>query len=249
VFAIMKKKFLTRLSGMLMAMFIAVPAPASVTIIGTRVIFPAKEKEVTIRLDNKGNEPALVQTWVDNGDPNQPLDKVKVPFILVPPVFRMEAHKGQTLRLIYTGDNLPTDKESVFWLNVLDVPPQNKKLADKNKLQMAIRSRIKIFYRPDGLTMEGADNAAKTLVWRRNRNTSTLTAYNNSPYHVNIARVDVEDATGKKHSSDKGNMVAPGGTQTFTVSGINKLTAKNNINYQYIDDYGSARSVDGTLSD
>lgn len=231
-----------------MAMCVAIPASASVTIIGTRVIYPATEKEVTVRLDNKSNKPALVQTWIDSGDPNQPLDKIQVPFILTPPVFRMEAHKGQTLRLIYTGENLPADKESVFWLNVLDVPPQDKALANKNKLQMAIRSRIKIFYRPDGLTAEGADNAAKALVWRRNGNTSTLTAHNNSPYHVNVASVDLEDNSGKKHASVRGNMVAPGGEQTFTVSGINNLTTKNNIHYQYIDDYGSSRSMDSTLS-
>jgi len=109
------------------AIFIAsltiTPVLASVTITGTRVIYPAGEKEITVRLQNKGVLPALVQSWIDSGDANQPLDEIRVPFVLMPPVSRIEAHGSQTLRLMFTGDNLPADKESVFWLNVLDIPP------------------------------------------------------------------------------------------------------------------------------
>lgn len=39
------------------------------------------------------------------------------------------------------GD-LPVDRESVFWLNVKEIP---KKSAEENVLQIAVRSRIKLF--------------------------------------------------------------------------------------------------------
>ncbi|MEI2266796.1 fimbrial biogenesis chaperone [Erwinia sp. CGal63] len=234
------------------AIFIAsltiTPVLASVTITGTRVIYPAGEKEITVRLQNKGVLPALVQSWIDSGDANQPLDEIRVPFVLMPPVSRIEAHGSQTLRLMFTGDNLPADKESVFWLNVLDIPPTDESTADKNKLQMAIRSRIKIFYRPRGMNSEDANLAAKNIVWRQNGNGNTLSGDNRSPYHVNVASVTVRDATGKTYSSVKGLMIAPGESQTFTLGKVKSLKAQDKIEYTYIDDYGSARKVETTLS-
>jgi len=141
----MKKKSFNFLISCLLTYAMTTSAFASVTIIGTRVIYPASEKEVTVRLDNRGDQPALVQAWIDNGNPNEAVDKINVPFVLLPPVFRMEANKGQTLRIVFTGANLPANKESIFWLNVLDIPPRDKSLANQNQLQMAIRSRIKLF--------------------------------------------------------------------------------------------------------
>ena len=46
----------------------ALTAHAGVIIYGTRVIFPAEQQEVVVRLENKGDRPALVQTWLDTGD-------------------------------------------------------------------------------------------------------------------------------------------------------------------------------------
>lgn len=224
------------------------PAFASVTIIGTRVIYPASEKEVTVRLDNRGDKPALVQTWIDDGDPVQPVDKTNVPFVLLPPVFRMEAGKGQTLRMIYTGSDLPIDKESVFWLNILDIPPKVKSHTSQNLLQMAIRSRIKIFYRPASLNAEGANQAASSLIWRKNNKSKLLTAVNHSPYYINVSQVSAEDGAGHKYVSERGDMLAPGETKDFVMKGgiINQL--KPTIHYQYLDDLGAARSVVGQLS-
>src|SRR5215475_3561481 len=45
-----------------------VPAEASVVIAATRVIYDANESEVTLKLSNEGQSPALVQSWIDAGD-------------------------------------------------------------------------------------------------------------------------------------------------------------------------------------
>ncbi len=240
------KRIKTCASCFFITLLFAMPAAASVVILGTRIIYPASVKEVTVRLQNKGNNPELVQSWIDSGDANQPLDEIEVPFILMPPVTRIEPDSGQTLRLLFTGGNLPADKESVFWLNVLAIPPDDEKLADKNKLQMAVRNRIKIFYRPAGLSRDGAELAAKQIVWRQTGN--ALSGYNNSPYHVNIPSVTVADAAGKKYSSVKGLMISPGGTQAFTLANAKNIQARGAVNYTYIDDYGSARKVETMLS-
>ncbi|MGH8081078.1 MAG: fimbrial biogenesis chaperone, partial [Lysobacter sp.] len=140
---------------------LSMPAQAGVTIAGTRVIYPAQQREVAVKLNNPGAQPALVQVWVDDGDPKQSPDTSKAPFLVSPPVVRIEAGKGQTLRLVYgptsSGTAAPAGRESVYWLNVLEVPPSvnpaaaNPSEVDQNHLQVAFRTRIKVFLRPQGL--------------------------------------------------------------------------------------------------
>ena len=114
-------------------------ALAGVVVNGTRVIYPAQAREVTVQVDNVGDSPALVQAWIDSGDANQTADTSDAPFVLTPPIARVEPGRSQALRVIFSGAQLPTDRESVFWLNVLDVPPSpdNADSGDQNYLQVA----------------------------------------------------------------------------------------------------------------
>lgn len=125
-------------------------ATANVVIIGTRVIFLAEQKSVNVQLQNSSSDPALVQSWLDRGDINSRPNSIQVPFLVTPPVVRIEPNAGQTLRVVFIGkENLPQDRETLFYLNVLDVPPKPKaEDLGTNYLQFAIRSRIKFFYRP-----------------------------------------------------------------------------------------------------
>ncbi|WP_020202222.1 MULTISPECIES: fimbria/pilus periplasmic chaperone [Cupriavidus] len=176
-------------------------AQASVVITGTRVVFPGDSREVTVRLLNDGNTPALVQTWMDTGDEKAAPESIKVPFILTPSMFRIDPEKGQTLRMFYTGEPLPTDKESLFWLNVLEVPPKARDDEAANKIQLAFRSRIKVMYRPAGLA-GNAEDAARQLRWeivrRDDSGEHELKVSNPSPYVVNLGSVTLE-AAGQKY--------------------------------------------------
>lgn len=120
----------------------ALQAQASVVIASTRVIYPAQEREVTIKLSNDGRTPALVQSWLDDGSITDAPETLKVPFVLTPAIFRVDPGKGQTLRLIHTKESMPQDKESMYWLNVLEVPPKAQAGEDANRLQLAFRTRI-----------------------------------------------------------------------------------------------------------
>jgi P pilus assembly chaperone PapD len=66
-----------------------------------------------------------VQSWIDTGDPTALPEKINVQFVIMPPITRIDAGKGQMLRLIYTGGTLADDRESIFWLNILAIPPKN----------------------------------------------------------------------------------------------------------------------------
>ncbi|WP_312742119.1 fimbria/pilus periplasmic chaperone [Cedecea neteri] len=217
--------------------FISPPTIANVVISGTRIIYPATEREVSVRLDNRGELPALVQVWVDDGNKDTPVSLLKVPFVATPVISRIEAHNGQTLRLSYTGDNaLPSDKESVFWLNMLDIPPQNVKQQDENRLQMALRTRIKIFFRPGTLDADGAANAITALRW--NATGEGLQATNASPYYVNIASITASEGK-RKLSATEGAMIAPGKTHVFNMNASgSRITSGTPITYTAINDFG-----------
>lgn len=222
-------------------------AAANVVITGTRVIYPQQEREVTVRVDNRGEVPALVQTWVDKGDPNAQINKLEVPFVLMPAVFRVDPGKGQTLRLSYTGESLPQDRESVFWLNVLDIPPKAATTEGENQLQMAIRSRIKVFFRPANLNADGARDAITATRWRMTDG-KTLRGDNPSAYYVNIAAVAVK-INGKSVSTKAGGMLAPHASATFTlerpVSGGN---AGAEVTVSAVNDFGGITQAKGTLN-
>ncbi|ABF11822.1 pili assembly chaperone (plasmid) [Cupriavidus metallidurans CH34] len=214
-------------------------AHASVVLGGTRVILDEKDKEATIRASNEGNTPALIQTWVDKGDPKASPTSIEVPFTVMPPVARIDPSKGQTLRVLYTGEPLPTDKESVFWLNVLEIPPKaTGDLAEANRLQLAFRTRVKLFYRPTGLVGTAAE-APSRVTWRIKPagKTLALEATNPTGYHVSYAGMDVS-AGGKTVRNQEGGMIGPGETKTFPLDGEAGLGANGSVHYRAINDWG-----------
>ncbi|EKI8804112.1 fimbria/pilus periplasmic chaperone, partial [Salmonella enterica] len=85
---------------------------ADIVISGTRVIYPEGKSAVTVHLDNRGERPLLVQTWLDNGTENKSPDEIDAPFVITPPITRIDKDHGQTVRVIYTGGTLPQDRES-----------------------------------------------------------------------------------------------------------------------------------------
>ena len=54
-------------------------AHASVVIGGTRVVYPAQDKEVTLKFINEGERATLVQVWLDDGDDQSTPDTAKAP--------------------------------------------------------------------------------------------------------------------------------------------------------------------------
>lgn len=120
---------------------------AGVQIGRTRIIYDAAKKEVSLPLQNNEKElPWLIQSWTDTGD-----GKTRGPFIVTPPLFRLDAQKEQSLRITWNGTPLPTDKETLFYLNVRTVPATSADDEDKNVLRLIYKTRLKLFWRPTGL--------------------------------------------------------------------------------------------------
>ncbi|EML1602290.1 fimbria/pilus periplasmic chaperone [Burkholderia cenocepacia] len=233
----------------LSTVLIASQACASVVISGTRIIFPGNDREVTVKLTNDGPTPALVQTWIDKGDANASPDNIDVPFTLTPAMFRMEPHKGQTLRMVYTNEPLPADKESLFWLNVLEIPPKASESADSNRLQVAFRTRIKIMFRPQDLqgSAQGAPMQVRWQVARGTEGHYVLKATNPTPYVVNIGSAQLH-SDGRKYDAGAG-FVLPGTTQEFPIADLKAPPAANaKVQFGSINDWGASTNNEVPVS-
>jgi chaperone protein EcpD len=224
-------------------------ASASIVITGTRVIYPAEASEITVKLNNSGSRPALVQSWIDHGDVTSTPSSADAPFMLSPPVTRIDPGKGQSLRVMATAGTLPKDRESVFWLNVLDIPPEVQAEAGANLLQMAFRSRIKIFFRPPALP-GSATEAMSRLDWRLKPSEDgqgyVLRASNPTAFHVSLVGLSV--GHGEQRAQSEDGMVAPGETASFRVETLALPLSENvDVSYSAINDHGALIQVRSRL--
>ncbi|NLS56144.1 fimbrial biogenesis chaperone [Hafnia alvei] len=155
-----------------------------VVLSATRVVYDASNKETSVSIKNKNiDQYFLVQSWIDDNTGNK-----KVPFAITPPLFRLGADKLNMLRIVKTSGNLPDDKESVFYINVKAIPPVPDDSVTQNTLQVAIKTRIKLFYRPKGLQGKPED-AYQQLQWSIQGN--DLVVKNPSQYSVSFNEITV----------------------------------------------------------
>lgn len=223
------KKRLGTVRGLLAGLFIlalsgySTLAQAGVALGATRVIYPAGQKQVQLAVSNNDDDSTfLIQSWVENAD------GVKDGrFIITPPLFAMQGKKENTLRIIdATSDQLPKDRESLFWLNVKAIPSMDKSKLSENTLQLAIINRIKLYYRPEKLAM-APDQAAGKLTFSRSG--STLTLNNPTPYYLTVTELNA----GNRKLENA--LVPPMGKATVTLPS----DAGSNITYRTINDYGA----------
>lgn len=236
----MNLNFSTFFSGLAVVSALATPlSHAEIVLHGTRVIYPSDAREVTLQLSNNGNKPSLVQAWIDDGDAKSTPDQSKVPFMISPPISRVEAEKGQTLRItaLPTAAQLDQKQESVFWLNVIDIPPKpsakNGEAVPDNFVQLAIRSRIKFFYRPAAIKTD-LSTAVKQLQWRQSG--SQLLIKNPSPMHITM--ISILQQQGNANSAadllPQGLMIQPFSEEQVRLKGNNI----NEMKFIYINDFG-----------
>ncbi|CDH04488.1 putative periplasmic chaperone protein with PapD-like and periplasmic chaperone C-domains [Xenorhabdus bovienii str. oregonense] len=197
---------------------------AGVVIGGTRVVYISDRKEASISVSNPETDVSyLIQSWVQDEN-----NDTKVPFIITPPLFKLTAGNENILRIVKTGENLPNDKESIFWLNVKSIPGTVK--SDQNQLQITVKSRFKLFYRPVGLT-DNASIAYKALKFKTVRH--KLIAENPTPYYISFSDLTTGNNS-INHEIKPAGMISPYGQLSWDipVKNINYVTWKT------INDFG-----------
>ncbi|EGE1005708.1 TPA: fimbria/pilus periplasmic chaperone [Escherichia coli] len=154
-------------------------------------------------------------------------DQKDTQFVITPPLFSMQGKKENTLRIINaTNHQLPGDRESLFWVNVKAIPAMEKDQKNENTLQLAIISRIKMFYRPTHLAM-APEEAPAMLRFRRSG--SKLTLINPTPYFITVTNMKAGN------SNLPNTMVPPKGEVSVDIP----HAVTGDISFQTINDYGA----------
>ena len=125
-------------------------AGAAIALDRTRAIFPGSEKSISLNITNDSTSmPYLAQGWIED----EKGAKISGPLVVGPPLQRLEARGKSTMRINAMPDAvlLPQDRESIFYFNVREVPPKSDR---PNVMQLALHTKIKLFYRPQAILPE-----------------------------------------------------------------------------------------------
>lgn len=200
---------------------------AGIIVGGTRVIYNGGLREANISVNNPDKIPYLIQAWADGaGQKSENKSAPKAPFLVTPPIFRLDPGKENLLRIIRTGGTFPNDRESIYWVNVKSIPAMVKR--DSNVLQVSVKTRIKLFYRPEGINSPTEDDYKK-LSFRRDGN--VIKVSNPTPYYITFLSLNIGDESIDTTST----MVPPLGTITYS---LKKTPSVNQVTWRVINDFG-----------
>lgn len=206
----------------------ALTAHAAIVPDRTRIIFNSNQKSVSITLRNDSHaQPYLAQTWVEDSNGN----KITSPFTVLPPVQRIEpTATGQVKVQGMPGmASLPQDRETMYYFNVREIPPKSSR---PNILQIALQTRIKLFYRPKALPAPDPHNPWQFKL-TLSRQGDSYQVHNPTPYYIILSSAGKNKE--KPAEGFQPIILAPLASQTLKV----KAEALGNEPVLvYVNDYG-----------
>ncbi|MDQ0627648.1 molecular chaperone [Pantoea agglomerans] len=179
--------------------------------------------EKTVTFDNTSENPYIVQIESDN---NQKPD-----FVAMPPIFKIKEKGGQTVKIKLSSSSLPQDKESVFYMNFTQIPGVRKNQDDSNRLNIVIRSRLKIIYRPKSVNAFSEKEESKVSYIVQS---GKLIVSNNSPNVLSIREI-----SNGKHVLAKTITLLPGGNYSTLI----KDRLSGPLRAVIINDYGMPLNI------
>lgn len=214
---------------------------AGINLENTRVVLVEPRKEASLMIKNSGSEAVMFQAWIEAADKSEDL-----PFAITPVLKVLSSRQKQALRILYIGRGLPTEKESMFWVNVREVP---QKAREENSLQIAVQQRLKLFYRPAGLAGK-VTKAPQQLKWRllAKDGKNYLKVINTSPFYLSFASLVLRMEN--KSFIVPIDMISPFATSLAEIPELpSGIQAKNlHVDFEIIDDASGISKYQGTLS-
>ncbi len=202
-------------------------AQAGISLDRTRLIITEKDTSASANLTNTSREvPFLAQSWVEDTNGQ----KITSPLVVLPPLQRINGGQKGIARVTKTDgiSALPADRESLFYLNVREIPPKSEK---PNVLQLAMQTRIKLFYRPVAVIPK-----KRSAIWQDQvvfeKRGSGMTAQNPTPYYITI--LGLSKGAGQKITDFPGIMIPPKSSLDFKVSD----SGVSEFKMMYVNDYG-----------
>ncbi|WP_337013342.1 fimbrial assembly chaperone [Pantoea sp. AS142] len=202
---------------------------AVVNVDKTRVVFNQSDLTQSINVINSGQNETFLQLWTDDGDLTLSPDASITPVIVIPPVVKMYPGEMRSLRLMLTSRQaLPADKESLYWLNIYQIPALKKELnAAARKVVLPLRIRMKIFIRPAGLNAPQTTDPEKLRFAARG---DKITLTNPTPWFMSMT------VNPKGQQSIKDIILAP--YSDLQIESRTTLKSGDSVNYAVINDQG-----------
>lgn len=210
---------------------LAPTSEAGVTAERTRLVFVEGQREASLLLVNQNPYPVLVQAWVDDGALDGEPDTALAS--------RLQAEYGRqrSLRLLATGQAQARDRESLYWLNIYEIPPQaTAEAAGRPRLTVTLRTQMKVLYRPHGLHPHAEDAAAELGFALRDE---TLRVDNPTPYFVSLAGLALE--IGETRLDLPGTLLAPRSQRRLGLPRRVDSGTRGEVAFDWIDDNGVSR--------
>lgn len=217
--------------AMLLMVSINAVAEGGVSFSRNRIIFKGTDKAVTLSVINRGRNPWLIQSNVFA----EPDTKSAAPFMVTPPLFRLEGNAENTFRIVRAGGEFPQDRESVFYFSANAIPSQSSPSSEagqqpSGRLSISVRTVLKLFWRPEGLDM-AADKAPSAM--RFIRTPGGITIENPTPYYQSLALLSLD---GRVQDIDRvPSMVPPFGELHFS-----SAIPVSRVTWSVMNDYGGA---------
>ncbi|EOC1341031.1 fimbria/pilus periplasmic chaperone [Cronobacter dublinensis] len=209
---------------------------AAIALDRTRVVYNGEEKSISLNISNENkNLPYLAQAWIEDAQGN----KITSPLTVLPPVQRVEAGAKSQVKVqaAPAAASLPQDKETLFYFNLREIPPRSNK---PNTLQIALQTRIKLFYRPAAIALDKTQAAEGDWVEKitLTRQGDKLVVNNPTPYFLTIVE-GAPSAKGKPVNFEP-VMVSPKGSTTIDASAAAFGTSPV---LTYVNDYGGRPKI------
>lgn len=206
-------------------------ANAALSIDRTRVIMMGDEKSAQVNIINHSKKlPYLAQSWLENENE----EKINSPLTVLPPLQRLE--KDTTVQVNITplpgAAQLPQDRESLFFYNLQEIPPKSEKT---NVIQLALRIKIKVFYRPESLRKMAEEIWQEKLQLVVGNN--ELKIVNPTPFYIVIPTISI--ANKPVALEDDAITLKPLSEVLLPSTAVKNQT----LQIQYINDYGSYNTV------
>lgn len=207
----------------------------------TRVIVtPEEKKGALVSTVNNSDAVYLIQSRVVradglSGEPQSKPSEEPLPFVVTPPLQRSEPHSVQSFRVLTVpGKPLPKDRESLFFLMAKAIPTTPEAQDGKGvRVVIALQQFIKLFYRPEGLSVDAINRGLVAPKLTLSRSGNQLKVTNPTPYHVTFKKLSVNGKALEPQALRA--MVPPNGSQAYALpEGVTNGKAE----WQIIDEYG-----------
>lgn len=223
------------MSGWLLVTSTLVSADTGISFSRNRMVFEEANKAVSLDITNAGNSVYLIQAGIST----VPDQLIRAPFLVTPPLFRLDAKSTSALRILGNGATLPRDRESVFYFYATAIPSKSQQTEEHTPLEtpevqpqfsVALKTILKLFYRPKGLPIKV--NQSYEMISFVQQGTDIIVK-NPTPYYQSFALLSFDDVLQdldyiKSMVPPMSDVVFPAGKEV------------NMVTWSVMNDYGGA---------